>query len=126
MASVTGLLTWLLLALPVAGAAVLLLAGRRSDRWGHLLGCATVVGGFAVGVVLLADMLGRAGGARALHLHGFSWVPAGGLRVDFGLLVDPLSMCFVLLITGVGSLIHIYSIGYMAEDPDRRRRSEER
>ena len=114
-------LTWLLLALPVAGAAVLLLAGRRSDRWGHLLGCATVVGGFAVGVVLLADMLGRAGGARALHLHGFSWVPAGGLRVDFGLLVDPLSMCFVLLITGVGSLIHIYSIGYMAEDPDRRR-----
>jgi len=121
MASVTGLLTWLLLALPVAGAAVLLLAGRRSDRWGHLLGCATVVGGFAVGVVLLADMLGRAGGARALHLHGFSWVPAGGLRVDFGLLVDPLSMCFVLLITGVGSLIHIYSIGYMAEDPDRRR-----
>jgi len=66
-------------------------------------------------------MLGRAGGARALHLHGFSWVPAGGLRVDFGLLVDPLSMCFVLLITGVGSLIHIYSIGYMAEDPDRRR-----
>jgi NADH-quinone oxidoreductase subunit L len=114
-------LTWLLLALPVGGAAVLLLAGRRGDRWGHLLGCATVLGAFAVGVVLFADMLGRAGAARALHLHGFSWVPAGGLRVDFGLLVDPLSMCFVLLITGVGSLIHIYSIGYMAEDPDRRR-----
>jgi NADH-quinone oxidoreductase subunit L len=114
-------LVWLLLALPVAGAAVLLLAGRRSDRWGHLLGCATVLGAFAVGVVLLVDMLGRAGGARAVGLHGFSWVPAGGLRVDFGLLVDPLSMCFVLLITGVGSLIHIYSIGYMAEDPDRRR-----
>jgi NADH-quinone oxidoreductase subunit L len=113
--------TWLLLALPVGGAAVLLLAGRRSDRWGHLLGCATVLGAFAVGVVLLADMLGRTGAARALHLHGFAWVPAGGLRVDFGLLVDPLSMCFVLLITGVGSLIHIYSIGYMAEDPDRRR-----
>jgi NADH-quinone oxidoreductase subunit L len=116
-----GQLTWLLLALPVVGAAVLLLAGRRSDRWGHLLGCATVLGAFAVGVVLFADMLGRAGAARALHLQGFSWVPAGGLRVDFGLLVDPLSMCFVLLITGVGSLIHIYSIGYMAEDPDRRR-----
>jgi len=113
--------TWLLLALPVGGAAVLLLAGGRSDRWGHLLGCATVLGAFAVGVVLFADMLGRAGAARALHLHGFAWVPAGGLRVDFGLLVDPLSMCFVLLITGVGSLIHIYSIGYMAEDPDRRR-----
>src|ERR1700757_3473200 len=113
--------TWLLLALPVGGAAVLLLAGRRSDRRGHPLGCATVLGAFAVGVVLFAGMLGRTGAARALHLHGFAWVPAGGLRVDFGLLVDPLSMCFVLLITGVGSLIHIYSIGYMAEDPDRRR-----
>jgi NADH-quinone oxidoreductase subunit L len=112
---------WLLLALPIFGAAVLLLAGRRSDRWGHLLGCGTVVAAFAAGVVLLADMLGRSGAARAVHLQGFSWVPAGGLRVDFGLLLDPLSMCFVLLITGVGSLIHIYSIGYMADDGDRRR-----
>jgi NADH-quinone oxidoreductase subunit L len=114
-------LTWLLLALPVGGAAVLLLAGRRSDRWGHLLGCATVLGGFAIGVVLLADLLGRRGEHRAVHIDGFSWVPVGGLRVDFGLLVDPLSICFVLLITGVGSLIHIYSVGYMADDPDRRR-----
>src|SRR6201993_1891361 len=113
--------TWLLLALPVGGAAVLLLAGRRSDRRGHPLGCATVLGAFAVGVVLFAGMLGRTGAARALHLHGFAWVPAGGLRVDFGLLLDPLSMCFVLLITGVGSLIHIYSVGYMASDSDRRR-----
>jgi NADH-quinone oxidoreductase subunit L len=114
-------LVWLLLALPLFGAAVLLLAGRRNDRWGHLLGCATVLGGFAVGVVLLAGMLDRHGEARALHIDGFSWVPVGGLQVNFGLLVDPLSMCFVLLITGVGSLIHIYSVGYMAEDPDRRR-----
>jgi NADH-quinone oxidoreductase subunit L len=116
-----GQLAWLLLALPVGGAAVLLLAGRRGDRWGHLLGCATVGGAFAVGVVLFVDMLGRAGAMRAVGVHGFGWVPAGGLRVDFGLLVDPLSMCFVLLITGVGALIHIYSIGYMADDPDRRR-----
>ena len=48
-------------------------------------------------------------------------MPVGGLHVDFGLQLDQLSICFVLLITGVGSLIHIYSIGYMAEDPDRRR-----
>jgi len=113
-------LTWLLLALPIFGAAVLLLAGRRSDRWGHLLGCATVLTAFAVGVVLFADMLGRSGD-RATDVHGFSWVPVEGLQVNFGLLLDPLSMCFVLLITGVGSLIHIYSIGYMAEDTDRRR-----
>ena len=114
-------LAWLLLALPSFGAVALLLGGRRTDRWGHLLGCATVLGAFAVGVVLFADLLGRHGEDRALHLDGFSWVPVGELQVNFGLLVDPLSMCFVLLITGVGSLIHIYSIGYMAEDPDRRR-----
>ena len=57
-------LVWLLLGLPLFGAAVLLLAGRRSDRWGHLLGCATVLGAFAVGVVLFADMLSRHGHQR--------------------------------------------------------------
>ncbi|MBV8349207.1 MAG: NADH-quinone oxidoreductase subunit L, partial [Mycolicibacterium sp.] len=103
-------LVWLLLGLPAAGAVVLLLAGRRSDRWGHLLGCATVVGAFAVGVVLLADMVGRHADDRAVHLAGFAWLDVGRLQVNFGLLLDPLSMCFVLLITGVGSLIHIYSV----------------
>jgi NADH-quinone oxidoreductase subunit L len=112
---------WLLIALPAAGATVLLLAGRRTDRWGHLLGCAASLAAFAVGAVLFVGMLGRAGEERAVHEALFSWVPVAGLQVDFGLQLDQLSMCFVLLITGVGSLIHIYSIGYMAEDPDRRR-----
>ncbi|COT86837.1 NADH dehydrogenase I subunit L [Mycobacterium tuberculosis] len=71
--------------------------------------------------MLLADMLGRDGLERAIHQQVFTWIPAGGLQVDFGLQIDQLSMCFVLLISGVGSLIHIYSVGYMAEDPDRRR-----
>ena len=66
-------------------------------------------------------MLGRSGEERVVHETLFSWVPVGGLHVDFGLQLDQLSMCFVLLITGVGSLIHIYSVGYMAEDPERRR-----
>lgn len=112
---------WLLIALPAAGAAILLLAGRRSDRWGHLLGCAASIAAFIVGAVLFTGMLGRTGDARGLHETLFSWVPVAGLQVDFGLQLDALSVCFVLLITGVGSLIHIYSIGYMAEDPDRRR-----
>ncbi|AKS35245.1 NADH-quinone oxidoreductase subunit L [Mycolicibacterium goodii] len=112
---------WLLIALPAAGATILLLAGRRSDRWGHLLGCAASLAAFAVGVVLFTGMLGRTGEERAVHEALFSWVPVAGLQVDFGLQLDQLSMCFVLLITGVGSLIHIYSIGYMAEDADRRR-----
>src|SRR6201999_424744 len=76
---------------------------------------------FGVGVALLTDMLGRHGDARAITQNLFTWIPVGNLQVDFGLQIDQLSICFVLLITGVGSLIHIYSVAYMAEDPDRRR-----
>ncbi|HXL62305.1 MAG TPA: NADH-quinone oxidoreductase subunit L [Mycobacterium sp.] len=114
-------LVWLLIALPLAGGAILLLAGRRSDGWGHLLGCLAALASFAAGAVLFVDMLGRDAEHRVVHEALFSWVPVGGLHVDFGLQLDALSVCFVLLITGVGSLIHIYSIGYMAEDPERRR-----
>ncbi len=114
-------LVWLVIALPLAGAAILLLAGRRTDSWGHLLGCLASLASFAAGVVLFVDMLGRHAEDRIVHEALFSWVPVAGLQVDFGLQLDALSMCFVLLITGVGSLIHIYSIGYMAEDPERRR-----
>ncbi|GFG72805.1 NADH-quinone oxidoreductase subunit L [Mycobacterium botniense] len=115
------LFTWLLVALPAAGAAILLLGGRRTDRWGHLLGCAAATASFGVGVLLLAEMLSRPAGARVIHTTAFRWVPVGALQVDFGFQIDQLSICFVLLITGVGSLIHIYSVGYMADDPDRRR-----
>jgi NADH-quinone oxidoreductase subunit L len=114
-------LTWLVVALPAAGAAILLLGGRRTDPWGHLLGCAAALASFGVGVTLLVDMLDRHGDSRTISQNLFSWVPVGNLQVDFGLQIDQLSICFVLLITGVGSLIHIYSVGYMAEDPDRRR-----
>ena len=114
-------LVWLVIALPMAGAAILLLAGRRTDSWGHLLGCLAALASFAAGVVLFVDMLGHHAEDRIVHEALFSWVPVAGLHVDFGLQLDALSMCFVLLITGVGSLIHIYSIGYMAEDPERRR-----
>ena len=114
-------LTWLLVVLPLAGAAILLVAGRRTDRWGHLLGTATSLASFGVGLALLVNMLGRPVDDRTIGQNLFRWVPVGGLQVDFGLQIDQLSICFVLLITGVGSLIHIYSIGYMAEDADRRR-----
>jgi len=107
-------LVWPLIALPLSGAAVLLVGGRRTNTWGHLLGCATVLGSFGWGVALFATLLGRAPTDRVLGGALFSWVPVGALRVDFGLQLDALSVCFVLLITGVGSLIHLYSIGYMA------------
>jgi len=123
VAAATGVfsLTWLLLAFPVLGAVVLLAGGRRTDAWGHLLGCATVVAAFLVGLVQFFAMLGRAPEERAFRQHLYSWIPVGELRVDAALQLDQLSMCFVLLITGVGSLIHIYSVGYMAHDPRRRR-----
>ncbi|HEV7580239.1 MAG TPA: NADH-quinone oxidoreductase subunit L [Mycobacterium sp.] len=113
--------TWLLVALPLAGAAILLFGGRRTDAWGHWLGCAAALGAFGVGVTLLSDLLGRPGDDRVIHQKMFTWIPVNQFQVDFGLQIDQLSVCFVLLISGVGSLIHIYSVAYMAEDPDRRR-----
>ncbi|WP_433703377.1 NADH-quinone oxidoreductase subunit L [Prescottella equi] len=114
-------LIWLLPALPLTGAVVLLLAGRRSDRWGHLLGCAAALTSFVIAMMLFVDMVGRADSDRVAQQHLFSWLPVAGLQVDVGLRLDQLSMCFVLLVTGVGSLIHIYSVGYMKTDPGRRR-----
>jgi NADH-quinone oxidoreductase subunit L len=111
--------SWLLIALPLAGAAVLLLAGRRADRWGHLLGCATVVVAFVLGLLLTVGL--ASSDAKSVSVDLFTFISAGSLDIRAGLLVDPLSMTFVLLITGVGSLIHIYSIGYMAHDDGRRR-----
>jgi NADH-quinone oxidoreductase subunit L len=113
--------TWLLLAFPALGAAILLLGGRRTNAFGPMLACLASGASFLLGLVLFVAMLGRGGEDRALSQHLFSWIPVNGFRVEAGLLLDPLSMCFVLLVTGVGTLIHIYALGYMAHDPDRRR-----
>ncbi|MFC0040472.1 NADH-quinone oxidoreductase subunit L [Actinomadura rayongensis] len=112
---------WLLIALPLAGSALLLLGGRRTDKWGHWLGTFATVASFGVGVAALVQMLGYDAEERHRTLHLWELFRAGGIKVDADLLVDPLSISFVLLITGVGSLIHVYSIGYMEHDPDRRR-----
>src|SRR3954454_12729322 len=115
-------LTWLLVALPAASAAVLLLGGRRTNGWGHLLGCATLIAAFVIAVAEFFALIGRDGGqSRQIDQHLFSWIPVAGFQANANLLLDPLSLTFVLLITGVGSLIHIYSIGYMEHDLDRRR-----
>ncbi|GBG36661.1 NADH-quinone oxidoreductase subunit L [Mycobacterium montefiorense] len=114
-------LTWLLVALPLAGAAILLFGGRRTDGWGHWLGVFAALGAFGVGAGLLSELLSRDSEHRAIHQTVFTWIPVEQFQVDFGLQIDQLSICFVLLISGVGSLIHIYSVAYMAEDPDRRR-----
>jgi NADH-quinone oxidoreductase subunit L len=108
-------------ALPLFGSAFLLLAGRRADRWGHWLATAIAAATFVLGLIEMFAMVGRDEANRALHQKVFTWISVGSFNVDAALLLDQLSICFVLLITGVGTLIHIYSIAYMAEDPDRRR-----
>ncbi len=111
----------LVIALPALGAAVLLLGGRRTDRFGHLLGTATVLGSFACSLVLFFSILGRAADDRQISMNLWTWFSTGDWTVELGLLYDPLSALFLLLITGVSSLIHIYSIGYMEHDERRRR-----
>ncbi|PRX45597.1 NADH dehydrogenase subunit L [Prauserella shujinwangii] len=109
--------SWLLVAFPALGALILLVGGRRTDAWGHLLGCATVIASFGYAVAMFVS----SSLAEATDVALYSWIPVDALQVEFGLRIDPLSMTFVLLITGVGALIHVYSIGYMADDAGRRR-----
>ena len=110
-----------LIALPLAGAIILLLAGRKADKWGHLLATALSASSFGVGLYQLSEMLALEPEERAMTQKLFTWINVGTFNVDAGLLLDQLSICFVLLITGVGTLIHIYSISYMSHDRDRRR-----
>jgi NADH-quinone oxidoreductase subunit L len=119
----SGLFTyaWLLIVIPAVSAAVLLLIGRRGDSWGHLLGTVAPILSFVLGLVLFVQLLGRAESERSVALDLYQWIPTGGWDVRVGLQIDQLSILFTLLITGVGSLIHVYSIGYMADDPKRRR-----
>ena len=112
---------WLLLALPVAGAVILLLGGKRANSWGHLVGVILPVAAFIYGLMAFFAMLSYPASQRSRDLHLYTWIPVGRLQVSIGLLLDPLSICFVLLITGVGSLILIFAVGYMANDPGRRR-----
>jgi len=116
----SSLLVWLI-ALPALGSAILLLGGRRTDKWGHLLATALSGGSFIIGIVELIKMLGRSGENRGVSQSLFTWISVGNFNVEAGLLLDQLSISFVLLITGVGTLIHVYSITYMSHDLDRRR-----
>ena len=86
-----------------------------------MIGTAASAGSFAVALIELNKMLGRDEEARGVTQRLFTWINVGSFKVDATLLLDQLSICFVILITGVGTLIHIYSISYMSHDIDRRR-----
>ena len=119
-------LVWLIPALPLAGFAVLLLAGPRlgEPRAGWLATAASA-GSFLLTLIAFGGLLGLDSTPGGAGGHGgrwfvsrlFEWMPIGDLKVDAALLVDPLSMTMALFVTGVGTLIHLYSVGYMAGDP---------
>ena len=113
-------LTWLLVALPLLSAGILLVGGRRTDSFGHVLGTLVPWACFVIAAVMFLAMLNTPSDGRAFDQHLFTWIQAGSFSVDAGLQIDPLSMSFVLLVTFVGSLIHTYSVAYMEHDADRR------
>ena len=110
-----------LIAIPLFSSAILLLTGRKANKWGHLVGTLASASSFGIGAYLFTQMLAQPAEERAMTQKLFSWISVGSFNVDASLLLDQLSICFVLLITGVGTLIHIYSISYMSHDLDRRR-----
>jgi len=114
-------LMWLLIAVPLVSALVLLVWGKQADPFGHLIATAASTLSFIGGVVLFAQLLGRDENERSATTSLFTWIESGPFHVEMSFTFDALSGLFVLLITGVGTLIHIYSIGYMEHDERRRR-----
>lgn len=125
--SATGLAeyAWLMVAIPLLSSAFLLVCGRSTDKWGHWLAVAASWSSFLIGFIIFCQMIGQAPAERSILAPVFTWFKAGGgnetIELSWNLLLDPLSMTFVLLVTFVGSLIHVYSVAYMENDPDRRR-----
>ena len=117
-------LAWLIVAFPLAGFGLILLFGRRlAEPAAGWLGTAAMAGSFVASVLVFVGLSEQPagdgpGGGRRFVQTLFEWVPAGDFSVDAGFLVDPLSVTMTLFITGVGTLIHLYSIGYMHGDPD--------
>ncbi|WP_435817944.1 NADH-quinone oxidoreductase subunit L [Micromonospora aurantiaca (nom. illeg.)] len=109
---------WLLVAIPLVSAAILLLLGKRADRWGHWLGVGAIGAAFVLGLTYFFQLRGLEN--KQVELSLWDFMAVGNLKVDFGLLFDPLAAVFVLLITGVGFLIHLYAVEYMAHDAGRR------
>jgi NADH-quinone oxidoreductase subunit L len=113
--------SWLLIAFPAFGAALLLLAGKVLDKVGHWIAVLCSTASFVVAVWLFVALLGVPEPDRSVDIPLFDWITVGAWNISAGVLIDPLSILFALLVTGVGSVIHLYSVGYMAHDERRRR-----
>ncbi len=120
-ASGAAALAYLLVAIPLASAAVLLVLGRRADKWGHWMGVGASTASLVLGTAILFQLLGAAPENRVLTHTVYQWITAGPITIDMATRIDPLSITFVMLVTFVGTLIHIYSVAYMENDENRRR-----
>ncbi len=111
-------LVWLVPALPLAGFLILVVLGRRMGEPGAgWLATAMCGGAFVASAIVMAGLIGEQGENRRHLLTLFEWMKVGGFRVEVGFLADPLSITMALFITGIGTLIHLYSISYMHGDP---------
>ena len=110
-------IVWLVPALPLAGFLLLLLGGRKlGEPLAGWLATAMCFGSFVTTVVVFFGLLDRPAEERHFTKTLFEWLPVGGLQVDLSFLADPLSITMALFVTGVGTLIHLYSVGYMHGD----------
>ncbi|MDR2974515.1 MAG: NADH-quinone oxidoreductase subunit L [Propionibacteriaceae bacterium] len=112
---------WLLIAIPAIVAALLLILGKVTNGFGHWIASLAPIASFVLALIMFIQLAQAPKADHAVGLTLYTWMTSGAWHFDVGLLIDPLSILFVLLITGVGSIIHIYSLGYMADDPNRRR-----
>ncbi|MCI1675047.1 MAG: NADH-quinone oxidoreductase subunit L [Ancrocorticia sp.] len=114
-------LIWLTVAIPLVSAGFLLVAGKASNAWGHWVALAASAASFVVTLIAFFQMMGLDSDDRVMESVIYRWIPAGDFSIDVAMRIDPLSMTFLLLVTFVGTLIHVYSVGYMKHDPGRRR-----
>ena len=110
-------LVWLIPALPLLGFLTILLLGRKmGDPRAGYFATAMVGASFLVTVGVFFELLSKTAEERAHVRTLFSWIPAGSLQVDLAFLADPLSIAMCLFVTGIGTLIHLYAVGYMHGD----------
>ncbi len=110
-------MTAIVLLAPLAGAVLLLVAGHRIGRFAGVVASLAVGVGFVASAVAALDLIARPAGGRSLVHRLFEWASVGPLSVGIDIRWDPLAATMALVVTGVGLLIHVYSLGYMKGDP---------
>ena len=115
--------SWLILLFPLAGFIFLSCYGERiSKALAGWIGCGVVGASFLASLVALSDLLFLPAEERVGRVHVlYQWISAASFKLDFAILVDPLSVFMFLIVTGVGFVIHVYSISYMQDDPEYSR-----